>query len=158
MNNQHARVGAIALAAASLSLLSPMGLASADPAGDPFNLVCDNGQTYSIVTTRGQGEFTPAFDTDSTRVFVPVSFGAFSGAIYDATTGDLVGSFTDPAVATKGSGKQRATTECTYTFRDTFTVSEEEAAAGDPNDPEYLLAGTYLFEGSGLVVGKITGR
>lgn len=160
MSSNVFRAGAVAVGMACYCALSPIGVAAADPSGEPFQLVCGD-QEISIVTTRGMGGFTPAFDTASNKVFVPVSFGAFSGEIYqidDDGNETLVAEFEDTATAVKGSGKQRRTTACTYTFGDTFTVSEEEAAAGDPADPEYLPAGTYRFEGSGSVVGQITGR
>jgi hypothetical protein len=154
------RAGAVAVGMTCCSILSPIGVAAADPQGEPFQLVCGD-QTFSVATTAGRGEFTPAFDIASNKVFVPASFGAFSGQIFQI---DGDGNETplypvdDSATVVKGSGKQRRTTACTYTYNDTFTVSEEEADAGDPSDPEYLEAGTYRFVGSGSVVGQIIGR
>jgi hypothetical protein len=159
MSNMYARVGATALSAASLLLLSPVAIAVADPKGATFSLVCGNA-TYTVVTPRGHGTFTPAFATDSNRVFVPVSFGPFTGHLYSLST--LSGTpvdraITEPAV-TKGGGKQPNTTACSYAYTDTFTVTPAEAAAGDPNSPDWLPAGTYCFDGSGAVVGQVVGR
>lgn len=55
---------------------APATAAIADPSPDPgqaVTLTCA-GQTYDIVLTRGNGEWTPAFDAASTRVFQPVGF------------------------------------------------------------------------------------
>ncbi len=67
----------LAAGAAGLLLASvPAGAALADPKpypGEEVVLSCD-GHTYDIVLTRGKGEWTPALDTASTRVFQPVGF------------------------------------------------------------------------------------
>ena len=130
--------------AAVLALVAvPLGAATAhaDPNGDVFDLVCDNGRTYPIVTS-GSGEFTPAHDTSSTTILVPTSFHGFSFVVTDAD-GNVVEEETDDSEVVKGSSqKQRATTTtCTYSFTETF------------EDPEL---GLLTVTGSGGVTGFTT--
>ena len=118
--------------------------ASADPQGDSFDVVCDNGHTYPV-TTNGNGEFTPAHDTSSTSVLVPTSFHGFSFTITDAD-GHVVDSFTDDSVESKGRSEKprRTMTTCTYSATETFE---------DPEHPELgLLTATF----SGGVTGFVT--
>jgi hypothetical protein len=100
----------IALTAAAcvtgLSLSALAAPASADPgsADDSFPLTCDNGQTYDITTSRGQGEWTPGFDTAGTTVLLPMSFGNFVAAGYLASEypgGEPLFTFEEPAISVK---------------------------------------------------------
>ena len=134
---------------AGLLVAAPAGTAVADPKGETFQLVCGNGKTYEVVTPPGNGDFTPAHDVNSNTVLVPVEFGAFTGTIFQ--DGVELFSFTEGERLTKGSGKQRNTTTCSFSFRETFTVTEE------PTDAEDLPPGVYEFEGSGTVVVQIKG-
>ena len=99
-----------------------LGVAAAPVAAHPkdaetFPLVCDDGNTY-IVTTNGNGEFTPAHDTDSNTVFVPLSFGDFHGTVTDSEGN--VEEFTEPGVAKGQSGKNaKNTVTCTFSFSGT---------------------------------------
>lgn len=89
---------------AGLSLAALSAPASADPGNDLFTLSCDNGHTYDIATTRGHGQWTPGFDSASTAVFLPLSFGNFVGAAYLASEypgGEPLFSFDDPSVSVK---------------------------------------------------------
>lgn len=127
------------LAAAPLALATP---AHADPSGDTFDLVCDNGSSYTV-TANGNGDFTPALDAGSNTVFVPTSFGAFSAVVTNAETGEVIDGFSEPPAAKGSSGKARATTvHCTFTF------------SGNEYVPE--LGFTIHFEGSGTVTGFST--
>ena len=111
-----------ALALASLPLGA--GAAAADPGGDTFDVVCDNGMTYPV-SVNGNGEWTPAHDTSSTSVLVPTSFHSNSFTVTDAD-GNVIDSGTDDSVETKGSSQRtRATsTTCTYTGVETFEDPE----------------------------------
>jgi hypothetical protein len=134
-------VGAgLLLAATPLALAAP---SQADPGGDTFQLSCDGGSTYTVVTA-GDGNFTPAHDADSNTMFIPTSFGEFHGVVTNAETGELVDEFTDPPGMKGSSGRQqRATmTTCTFVF------------SGDEFVPE--LGFTIHFEGSGSVTGFST--
>jgi hypothetical protein len=84
--------------------------------------------------------FSPAHDIASTSVLVPTSFGASTGTFTDSSR-TVVDGFTDPP-ATKGNSQGAGSTpiNCTYTFSNTFTVSQ---SGGD------LPPGTYTFTGSG---------
>lgn len=115
--------------------------ALADPSGDVFTLVC-NGQTYQVTTSAGNGDFTPAHDLASNRVFIPHAFGPFTGTIRNAS-GTVVDSFTDPA-QTQGSGKQKNDVFCTFSFHEVSDGSEPDFPAG------------YTFDGSGTATGQIS--
>ncbi len=119
--------------------LALAGPASADPKGDVFPVDCDNGVTY-LVTANGNGDFTPAHDSASTSVLIPVSFGEFSGTITDQN-GEVVDSFVDPPRA-KGPAKN-ADVHCTFTITNTF------------DDPDL---GPLTFTGTGSVSGFVTPR
>ncbi len=110
--------------------------------------MCD-GVEYEV-EGNGNGEFTPVRDKNSNRVFVPISFGDFTGTIFD-TGGNEVATFTEEGTFEKGSGKQKSTSVCTFLFEE---VSD---GSGDPEDEEFLPEG-FTFVGSGTVVVKITGR
>jgi len=127
------------LAAAPLALAAP---AHADPQGDSFALVCDNGSSYSV-TANGNGAFTPALDTESNTVFVPTSFGEFHATVTNAETGAFIDEFTEPGSMKGKSERPRATSvHCTFSF------------SGDEFDPD--LGITIHFEGSGTVTGFAT--
>jgi hypothetical protein len=141
---------AVALLAAGAAALVPAGVAAADPVGDTFPIACDNGITYTAVGSPGHGAFTPAFDTASNTVLVPVVFGEVTGTL--SKDGSIIDTFTSEG-GVKGSGKQRDLVNCTYTFSDTFTLTEEEATAADLPG-----AGTYTFAGGGPVAVQIRGH
>jgi len=121
--------------------LASAGAASADPPGDPFPVVCDNGVTYEV-TLNGNGAFTPAHDLASTTILVPTAFGEFHGTVTDAD-GNVIDEFVDPPMV-KGSsgGHERATTtSCTFSITESF------------EDPEL---GPLTFTGEGSVTGFVT--
>jgi hypothetical protein len=137
------RISLICVAVLAFSALFGSS-ASADP-GNAKNaqvipLTC--GDTTYTVIVNGNGAWTPAHDSASNTVFVPVWFGEFSGTITDEN-GNVVDSFTEPAT-TKGAGNN-ADIECTYSVTNTF------------QDPE-LGPGTFTFSGSGSVRGIATPR
>jgi hypothetical protein len=123
-------------------------LVAAPAAADPGNaknaevipLDCD-GTTYTVVVN-GNGAWTPAHDTASSAMFIPVSFGPFTGII-TAEDGTVVEEFTEPA-ETKGSGKN-ADIDCSFTITNTF----EDPSLGE---------GTFTFTGTGTVSGFATPR
>src|SRR6266498_3866050 len=57
------RVAFVAVAA-GVAVLGAGGVAAADPMGEAFPVVCDNGVTYQVVVA-GNGQFTPAHDVVS---------------------------------------------------------------------------------------------
>ena len=115
--------------------------ASADPKGETFPVVCDNGVTYEV-TINGNGEFTPAHDSTSNSILVPTAFGELHGTITDAN-GNVIDEFVDPAAFKGRSDKQTraTTTACTFTITDSF------------DDPDL---GPVTFTGVGSVTGFIT--
>ena len=122
----------------------PLAMAApalADPGGDTFTLVC-GGTSYHVTSPPGNGDFTPAFDLDSNRVFIPHAFGPFTGTIRDAS-GAVVDSFTEPA-QTQGSGKQKNDMSCSFSFHE----------VSDGSDPEFPAG--YTFDGSGTVTGQVS--
>ena len=62
---------AIVVSAAALIVGVPTA-AQADPTGEPFTLICDNGQTYNIVTF-SNGTWSPGLLTDGNEVVRPVA-------------------------------------------------------------------------------------
>ena len=133
----------VASAAAFALTLAPAG---ADPTkGERFELMCDNGRTYSVVVAPGNGAFTPAFDTNSNAVLIPVSFGEFTGVIRDGA-GNVVAEFTEPGGDSKGGRRKglRNPVTCTFSFTE----------VSDGSDPEFPLG--FSFTGSGTVVGRVT--
>jgi hypothetical protein len=115
--------------------------ASADPKGETFPVVCENGVIYEV-TINGNGEFTPAHDSASNSILVPTAFGELHGTITDAD-GNVIDEFVDPA-ASKGSSDSQTratTTACTFTITDSF------------DDPDL---GPLTFTGVGSVTGFIT--
>ena len=102
MRSSIALTAAVCVAGLSLSALASP--ASADPGGESFPLTCDNGQTYDITTSRGRGEWTPGFDSGSTTVLLPLSFGNFVAAGYLASEypgGEPLFTFEEPALSVK---------------------------------------------------------
>lgn len=134
-------------AALSAGLAVPLvgfgGTAMADPGEAVATLTCGS-TTSEIALGDGRGEFTPAHDANSNRVFVPSGFGDFHGEIYNAQ-GVLVDSFSEEGEAVKGSGKQKGAVECTYRFDD----------VSDGSDPEFPAG--YRFVGEGEVTGAWKG-
>ena len=94
--------------------------------------MCDNGRTY-IVTVNGNGEFTPARDTQSTVVLVPLAFGDFTGTVTypDGSTETI----SEPGIAKGQSGKRKT---------DTVTCTGDEDGVH--------------FEAGGSVTGFVTPR
>ena len=118
--------------------------ATADPThgenGEPFEIVCDNGHTYSAVGN-GNGEFTPAHDLDSNTILVPTAFGEFHGTVTDAQ-GNVIDEFTEPGGSKGNSTRDRRTsTSCTFSFH------------GTEEDPDL---GLITFDGTGTVTGFVT--
>ena len=142
MTRRLARAGTTA----GLALLFPLAMVPAsswaDVKGEPFSLTC--GQTTYSVVVNGNGEWTPAQDTGSNRVFVPHQFGTFHGEVRDAQ-GNLVDSFDEPG-SVQGKGKQPRDITCTFVFHE----------VSDGSDPEFPEG--YTFHGTGTVIGQVSGR
>jgi hypothetical protein len=134
-----------------LALAAVAAPAQAAPqGGETFDLMCDNGQTYSITTNNGNGDWTPGFFTDGThRVIVPTSFGEFHFMAV-APDGTVLADETEPGTA-KGKGHaspNRPTVTCS--FSETLVLTEDDPESGFP-------AGTTLtFDAT--VTGFLTGR
>ena len=103
-----------------------------------INLTC--GTTTDAVTGNGNGQWTSVRSTTSTRVYIPVSFGAFTGTVRDAN-GTIVEQFTDPGGQVKGKNGTGVsnTTTCSYAFSE----------VSDGSDPDFPAG--FTFEGSGDV-------
>jgi hypothetical protein len=108
--------------------------------GEVITLAC-GGTTYQAAVN-GNGQWSPARDLGSTKVFVPHAFGPFTGTIRDAS-GTVIDTSTDPAVV-QGSGKQKNDVSCTYSF--TFV--------SDGSDPDFPAG--WTFSGVGTVTGQAT--
>lgn len=119
------------------------GTAGADPHGETFPLECSNGHTYEA-SANGNGLFTPAHDNGGTSVFVPVSFGPFTGTVRDAQ-GHVVDTFTEP-----GSDKGQSAKGLKDPVTCTFTFTE----VSDGSDPQFPAG--YTFSGSGSAVVRVT--
>lgn len=141
----HRLVAGILALGVSSALMSGPAVADPSNAKNSFatELTCDNGRTYQVVVN-GNGEFTPAHDTASNAVLIPVSFGPFTGTIRD-NNGDVVETFTEPG-SSKGQSAKGVKNPVTCTFNFTET--------SDGSDPDFPAG--YTFTGSGSVVVKIT--
>lgn len=133
-------LSSLALGALSAVVAGPAG---ADPKSDEtIPVECDNGQSYEVVVN-GNGHFTPAHIVGDLGTFVPVAFGEFTGTV-TSSTGEVLATFTEPAVAKGQSGKNRDLFNCTYSF----------VEVSDGSDPEFP-AGS-VFTGGGSVTGFLT--
>jgi hypothetical protein len=115
---------------------SSMGAAGADPKGGGTHLTCD-GASYEVVVA-GNGNWTPAHDTDSNTVFVPTWFGDFHGTVRD-DAGNVVDEFFEEGDFPKGqSAKNKGDIlECTFSFTE----------VSDGSDPEFPEGFTFTGEG-----------
>ena len=99
---------AVAGAAGALAVGMTALPASADPpadvSGETLTLDCGNAGTYEVVTAPGEGQWTPAFDTASNKVFIPVAFGPASGSVTVVATGEVIDSFSDDSTVTDMAG------------------------------------------------------
>lgn len=137
------RLAALGLTGTALAVPLSWGApALADPHGELISLTC-GGTTYQV-SVAGNGDYTPAHDLASTKVFIPHAFGEFTGTVRDAS-GTVVGTETDPATV-QGSGKQPNDVTCTYTL--TFV--------SDGSDPGFPAG--YTFTGVGSVTGQVAGQ
>lgn len=101
-------------AAAALALLVPSA-AQADPArnGDTISLTC-GGQTFQVVLA-GNGDWLPAHDINSNRIFIPTTFGESTGTVTVVSTGEVLDQFSDPPIWKGQATKERGTSvNCTY--------------------------------------------
>ena len=110
----------LAVPAAGLLLAAlPAGAALADPQPTPAQattLSCD-GQTYDVVLTESNGQWTPAFDTASNRVFKPIGFleAHYSITVLDGPMAGYTESGTDDTAAVKGGlRKGQDVVECSF--------------------------------------------
>ena len=126
-------------------LWAGVGTASADPKASATELTCD-GTTYEVVIA-GNGNWTPAHDSNSNVVFIPTWFGDFHGTVRDAE-GNVVDEFVEEADSPKGQSAKRKgdILDCTFSF---IEVS-------DGSDPEFPEG--YTFTGEGEVRGFATPR
>jgi hypothetical protein len=131
--------------AAALSFDAVGGAAAADPTAMSLELVSDNGKTYSVTVNIGSGALTPAFDAESNSVLVPVTFGAFSGTLFDDQE-------TRSSLHRAGGDQGRLREEPQGPVTCSFTI-DEVSDGSDPGFPE-----RYRFVSGGTVVLKIVGR
>jgi hypothetical protein len=137
-------LGAATVAASVLG--SGVGAAGADPKGGVTHLTCDDGGSYEVVVA-GNGNWTPAHDTNSNTIFVPTWFGDFHGTVRDAD-GNVVEDFVEEGDFPKGqSAKNKGDIlECTFSFTE----------VSDGSDPEFPEG--FTFTGEGEVRGFATPR
>jgi hypothetical protein len=101
--------------------------ASADPPvpdGATMTLTCGQ-DVWSITVAPGHGQWTPAMALEGQTVFIPLTFGAAHGVLYDSE-GNVVEEFYDDTVVHKGGGHAerggKELVDCTYVF--TFDEGE----------------------------------
>lgn len=74
---------------------------------------------WSISVARGNGAWTPAMALEGQTVFIPLTFGAVHGVLYDSE-GNVVDEFSDDAVFHKGDGHaasgNKELVDCSYVF------------------------------------------
>ena len=121
-------LGAAAVVAGVLG--SGVGAAGADPKAGVTHLTCENGASYEVVVA-GNGNWTPAHDSNSNTVFVPTWFGDFHGTVRDAD-GIVVDDFVEEGDVPKGqSAKNKGDIlECTFSFTEVSDGSDPEFPAG----------------------------
>ena len=126
-------------------LWAGVGTASADPKGSVTLLTC--GGTTNEVVVAGNGNWTPAHDSNSNVVFIPTWFGDFHGTVRDAE-GNVVDEFVEEADSPKGQSAKRKgdILDCTFSFTE----------VSDGSDPEFPEG--YTFTGEGEVRGFATPR
>jgi hypothetical protein len=136
-------VGATTVLAAVLWI--GVGTAAADPNESVTELTC-GGTTYETVVA-GNGNWTPAHDSDSNVIFIPTWFGDFHGTVLD-TEGNVFDEFVEEADSPKGeSAKTKGDIlECTFSFTE----------VSDGSDPEFPEG--FTFVGEGEVQGFATPR
>jgi hypothetical protein len=117
-----------------LAVLGSAGAANADPRnGAPVTITCDNGSTYEAVLF-SNGEWSPALDTGSNAVLVPLSIGPSEGAVTDPE-GNVIEPIDEP-ISVKGNAPQGQanTTSCTFLIDRTddegFTLHIEGSVVG----------------------------
>ena len=131
------RAAVVAAGLLVAAMLGSAGAASADPKGQPVTITCDNGSTYEAVLF-SNGEWSPALDTASTSVLIPLTIGPSHVVVTDAE-GNVIQDVVDPSVSVKGKAVNHhaAATSCTFLIE-------------GPTDE----GGTLHIEGS--VVGLVT--
>ncbi len=105
------RVAFVAVAA-GVAVLGAGGVAAADPMGEAFPVVCDNGVTYQVVVA-GNGQFTPAHDVASNSILVPTAFGETTFTVTDPE-GNVTTETTPPVSKGSASPPLATTTSCTF--------------------------------------------
>lgn len=138
---------AITIAAAGAALAFGALPAQAAPSGETLPLDCGSDGTYRAFVN-GNGEFTPARDTGSTMVVIPVSFQDFH-FVATAADGTVLVDDTDASVTSKGGGNPAARSprrQVSCEFSSSFTLVEAD---------EGFPAGTTLSF-SGHVTGYLT--
>jgi len=139
---------ALAVLATSAALVTMGALPSYGSAEkEVLPVDCGSDGSYLVVVS-GNGEFTPARDTGSTHVLIPI---AFSGFEFTATApdGTVLASESDDSVELKGKGNPAARSprhQVNCTFGSTVVLEEPE---------DGFPAGTTLSF-SGHVTGYIT--
>src|SRR3954468_9724141 len=105
-------ISALAVAGLAVGIAGPAGAG-----GFVLPLTC-NGTTYMVVSN-GNGDFTPARDTNSNLVFHPTSFGAFTGT-FTPSDGSEPQVETDPPMTLPAQPQAHngmtSFTGCTYTL------------------------------------------
>jgi hypothetical protein len=109
------------------------GTASADPKVDARNalpVTADCGGDPISAVVNGAGRWGPAHDLNSTRVFIPLQFGASTG-VFTAPDGTEFDA-SDPGSPPKGSADPsgRTIVNCTYTIDATFPDGSSLAVEG----------------------------
>jgi hypothetical protein len=113
-------------AAAAMVVLGAMAV-PASAGGLPITLTC--GGTTLTAVVNGNGDWAPARDSGSTRVFHPTAFGEFTGTFTPADPSQPPTNETEAPFARKNQPRNgRPTVDCTYHF--TFTDPSGTFAGG----------------------------
>ncbi|MEA3054930.1 MAG: hypothetical protein QOD30_362 [Actinomycetota bacterium] len=107
-----ARATAVFIGGAAMLATTAGPVAAAGGGGEHIALAC--GQTTYDVVTNGNGDWTPARDSNSTLVFHPTAFGEFHGT-FTPSDGSPAQDVTDPPFERKNAPSNgHPTDSCTY--------------------------------------------
>lgn len=120
------------------------GPAMAAPKDGTATTTVTCGSVTTPVTINGNGQWTPARATNSTRVFIPVGFSNFVGTVEDSA-GNVLDTFTDPTQVFKPGVRVGQGMPLTCTFN---------GSEGPVDDPVYGPGVTFSFTGTVLVQTK----
>lgn len=135
------RKTAVVAALSATALVAGAATASAAPKTEPFDLQCDDGRTYTVVTN-GAGSFTPAHVVGSTMVLVPIRFGDNVATVVTPDGETVTMPFPDDE---KGKGNVAARNPGeTLLCHESFTFTLDQPEMGFPAGSIVTVEGTVL--------------